>query len=235
MKALIRKTNEVVDVISYSSNTIRNDVLDSVSYIDSEGNEHIEKGLNYYWDFLPIGDIRDKESNIKKENLGKPLCLSDIILLLDEDIKFKIFLRQNLRIIYPGLLEDDINREDFEISYKIISSKQPSISEERKKDRLESLFTRLGLNNVETNFIKSITISGEIIFNSKYYKINYFNKNNNEEKERYNDYIGRLSERERNRRDLIEKRILENLVTIDQDEIIETIKLISESYYGYIS
>lgn len=54
MKKRIRKTGEIVDVISYNkyTNTARNSELDWVSYIDSKGMEHEhEKGLNIYWDF----------------------------------------------------------------------------------------------------------------------------------------------------------------------------------------
>lgn len=61
MKARIRKTGEVVEIISYSGNTDRNDVLDRVSYIDSNGVEHPREKLNFYWDFETITD--DKEYN----------------------------------------------------------------------------------------------------------------------------------------------------------------------------
>ena len=54
MKARIRKTGEIVEIISYSGNTNRNDVLDSVSYIDSKGVEHPREKLNFYWDFEVI-------------------------------------------------------------------------------------------------------------------------------------------------------------------------------------
>ena len=54
MKAIFRKTGEIVDIISYSGNTDRNDVLDSVSYIDSKGVEHPREKLNLYWDFESI-------------------------------------------------------------------------------------------------------------------------------------------------------------------------------------
>jgi hypothetical protein len=54
MKAKIRKTGEIVDVISFSNcSTIRNS-LDYVSYIDSKGAEHDRESLNFYWDFEPI-------------------------------------------------------------------------------------------------------------------------------------------------------------------------------------
>jgi hypothetical protein len=54
MKAKFRKTGEIVDIISYSGNVDRNDVLDSVSYIDSKGVEHSREKLNLYWDFESI-------------------------------------------------------------------------------------------------------------------------------------------------------------------------------------
>jgi hypothetical protein len=54
MKAKIRKTGEIVDVINFSNcSTIRNS-LDYVSYIDSKGAEHDRESLNFYWDFEPI-------------------------------------------------------------------------------------------------------------------------------------------------------------------------------------
>lgn len=57
MKKRIRKTGEIVDVISYGryTSTARNSDLDWVSYIDSRGREYEhEKGLNLYWDFEDI-------------------------------------------------------------------------------------------------------------------------------------------------------------------------------------
>lgn len=57
MKKRIRKTGEIVDVISYNkyTNTARNSDLDWVSYIDSKGREYEhEKGLNIYWDFEDV-------------------------------------------------------------------------------------------------------------------------------------------------------------------------------------
>lgn len=61
MKKRIRKTGEIVDVISYSkySSTSRNSDLDWVSYIDSRGQECEEKGLNIYWDFDDVEEVPD--------------------------------------------------------------------------------------------------------------------------------------------------------------------------------
>jgi hypothetical protein len=56
MKARIRKTGEVVEIISYSGFTSRNEMLDNVAYIDSQGKEHPREPLNFYWDFETITD-----------------------------------------------------------------------------------------------------------------------------------------------------------------------------------
>lgn len=62
MKAKIRKTGEIVDIICYGgSPNRRSDVLDYVNYIDSQGVEHTEPNhLNYYWDFEPIETATDE-------------------------------------------------------------------------------------------------------------------------------------------------------------------------------
>ena len=60
MKKRIRKTGEIVDVISHNkyTNTVRNSELDWVSYIDSRGREYEhEKGLNIYWDFEDVKEV----------------------------------------------------------------------------------------------------------------------------------------------------------------------------------
>lgn len=62
MKARIRKTGEVVEIISYSSLTTRNETLDNVAYIDSQGKEHPREPLNFYWDFEVIPDIKEDNS-----------------------------------------------------------------------------------------------------------------------------------------------------------------------------
>jgi hypothetical protein len=62
MKARIRKTGEIVDIICYGgSPNRRSDILDYVNYIDSKGIEHTEpNNLNYYWDFEPIETAIDE-------------------------------------------------------------------------------------------------------------------------------------------------------------------------------
>lgn len=61
MKARIKKTGEIVDVICFGGNPHkRSDVLDYVNYIDSQGIEHTEPNhLNYYWDFESVENEKD--------------------------------------------------------------------------------------------------------------------------------------------------------------------------------
>lgn len=59
MKARIRKTGEVVEIISYSGLTTRNETLDNVAYIDSQGEEHPREPLNFYWDFETITNEKE--------------------------------------------------------------------------------------------------------------------------------------------------------------------------------
>lgn len=66
MKKRIRKTGEIVDVISCNkyTSTARNSELDWVSYIDSKGMEHEhEKGLNIYWDFEDVVEVPNTHIN----------------------------------------------------------------------------------------------------------------------------------------------------------------------------
>ncbi|WP_195531829.1 hypothetical protein [Bacteroides finegoldii] len=62
MKAKIRKTGEVVDVITYSGHTYRSDI-DVVSYIDSKGNECVDMKMNRFWDFE---DVEESYLSTKK-------------------------------------------------------------------------------------------------------------------------------------------------------------------------
>lgn len=63
MKKRIRKTGEIVDVIAwYNLMGAERDRNDSVSYIDSKGNECVKVGgLNLAWDFEDVEDAPDKD------------------------------------------------------------------------------------------------------------------------------------------------------------------------------
>lgn len=68
MKKRIRKTGEIVDVISYN-NLLGADrsSLDSVSYIDSKGNECVKvKGLNLEWDFDDVEEVLSTDIDWEK-------------------------------------------------------------------------------------------------------------------------------------------------------------------------
>lgn len=59
MKKRLRKTGEIVDVISFTAN--RSDINDFVSYVDSKGNEYVNVPLNYYWDFEDIEEVKSTD------------------------------------------------------------------------------------------------------------------------------------------------------------------------------
>ena len=63
MKARIRKTGEIVDVITYNQCCTIRSHQDYVSYIDSKGEEHDRESLNYYWDFEPIETVAEAIDN----------------------------------------------------------------------------------------------------------------------------------------------------------------------------
>lgn len=68
MKKRIRKTGEIVDVISYYNlMSAERDSNDSVSYIDSKGVEHPnEKGLNLWWDFEDVEEAKSTDIDWKQ-------------------------------------------------------------------------------------------------------------------------------------------------------------------------
>ena len=83
MKARNRKTGEIVDIISYGGSTVRSDVLDYVSYIDSKGVEHSRASLNYYWDFETIETTNKEYDDIRAKALieiSKSVISSDIVI-----------------------------------------------------------------------------------------------------------------------------------------------------------
>ena len=59
MKKRIRKTGEIVDVISWTApfGTNRDDTRDFVSYIDSKGRERVNVPMNFYWEFEDVEEV----------------------------------------------------------------------------------------------------------------------------------------------------------------------------------
>lgn len=63
MKKRIRKTGEIVDVISWTApfGTNRDDTRDFVSYIDSKGRERVNVPMNFYWEFEDVEEVLNTE------------------------------------------------------------------------------------------------------------------------------------------------------------------------------
>lgn len=59
MKKRIRKTGEIVDVISWTApfGTNRDDTRDFVSYIDNKGRERVNVPMNFYWEFEDVEEV----------------------------------------------------------------------------------------------------------------------------------------------------------------------------------
>lgn len=68
MKKRIRKTGEIVDVITwYNLMGAERDMNDSVSYIDSKGVECVHvKGLNLWWDFEDVEEVLSTDIDWKQ-------------------------------------------------------------------------------------------------------------------------------------------------------------------------
>lgn len=87
MKAKIRKTGEIVDVISYNLQSSIRSSQDFVSYIDSNGVEHERESLNYYWDFEQINDVKN---DIHWQNVREHAAIAAMektldMLIIDKD------------------------------------------------------------------------------------------------------------------------------------------------------
>lgn len=94
MKKILRKTGEIVDVIAwYNLMGAERDRNDSVSYIDSKGNECVKvEGLNLAWDFEDIEktlstdiDWGKRRYEIAKEVLSNQISFWDKMNELDAD------------------------------------------------------------------------------------------------------------------------------------------------------
>ena len=72
MKKRIRKTGEIVDVIAwYNIMGAERDKDDSVSYIDSKGNECVKvEGLNLAWDFEDVEEVLSTDIDWKQMKIN---------------------------------------------------------------------------------------------------------------------------------------------------------------------
>ena len=82
MKKRIRKTGEIVDVVAwYNLMGAERDKYDSVSYIDSKGNECVKvEGLNLAWDFEDVEEVLSTDIDWKQmnENQGGNISITRV-------------------------------------------------------------------------------------------------------------------------------------------------------------
>lgn len=95
-KYRIRKTGEIIDVISYGGNAKERIVsLDYVSYIDSKGEEHPNAELNLYWD---LEEIKPNDNTITipvKADLDDT-CLDAYKAELAKELAVKLADKENI-------------------------------------------------------------------------------------------------------------------------------------------
>ena len=111
MKARIRKTGEIVDVICYGGSPLRrSEVLDYVNYIDSQGVEHTEPNhLNYYWDFEPIeADIDEHWQDVRERAAIATLqgMLSNPAMRLEEGYTYP-----KVAVMYADALIEELKKK----------------------------------------------------------------------------------------------------------------------------
>lgn len=81
----IRKTGELIEVISWTGNIARNEKVDTVSYIDSKGVEHPREKMNFYWDVVDVDDLNESQ----KQN----------------DLDWDKYRYEIIKSIYPACIE----------------------------------------------------------------------------------------------------------------------------------
>ena len=86
MKRKIRKTGEIVDVISYTApfGTQRDDTRDFVDYIDSKGRERTRVPMNIHWDFEDVEEHPTMHIDWDKARIDAAIMAMNGILLNDE-------------------------------------------------------------------------------------------------------------------------------------------------------
>lgn len=113
MKAKIRKTGEIVDIICYNKcSTIRSH-QDNVSYIDSKGLEHDRESLNYYWDFEPIETDDNKHWQDVKERAAIAAMqglLSNPELLDEISLDYRITI-ERIAVEYADALIEQLKKK----------------------------------------------------------------------------------------------------------------------------
>lgn len=111
MKAKFRKTGEIVDIISYSGNTDRNDVLDSVSYIDSNGVEHSRDKLNLYWDFESIQETSIAPNTDWQQVINQAAIGAMQVMLTKQDVQLFVEDIAEFSVKYARALVEELKKD----------------------------------------------------------------------------------------------------------------------------
>lgn len=128
MKRRIKKTGEIVDVISFSCFTERCS-YDKVSYIDSKGNEILDANLNLYWDFEEVCSKQQTLENINWEKRRYEIAKEMMPILSErtyrkEGVQLR-YARTNVAkeaVFYAdALIEELKNKIKSEITEKMLS------------------------------------------------------------------------------------------------------------------
>ena len=94
MKKRLRKTGQIVDVISFTApcGADKSDINDFVSYVDSKGDEYVNVPLNYYWDFEDIEEVKSTDIDWEQRRY-------EIAMAIMEGFA------SNQRSRYPGIMK----------------------------------------------------------------------------------------------------------------------------------
>lgn len=111
MKVKFRKTGEIVDIISYSGNTDRNDVLDRVSYIDSNGVEHPREKLNLYWDFESIQETSIAPNTDWQQVTNQAAIGAMQVMLTKQDVQLFVEDIAEFSVKYARALVDELKKD----------------------------------------------------------------------------------------------------------------------------
>lgn len=97
MKKRIIKTGEIVEVVSCSAYNLYREKSDWVNYIDSNGVEHLESGLNFLWDFEDVEEpSKEIDWEERRFNLASKLMVERLSCTeweeeeIDSSIRFAI-------------------------------------------------------------------------------------------------------------------------------------------------
>ena len=111
MKKKIRKTGEIIDVICYSGGADRYE-NESVSFINSKGDEVTVKGMNYYWD---LEDLEDEAKLKYWEHLRNKAALKIFAAKLSNHLHGDITEEITLSVKYADHLVNELIKNKFEI------------------------------------------------------------------------------------------------------------------------